>query len=376
MRVGSESQLLAPLLEYVVRIGSNTLDLAAAPGWLAMRAAGVGAGDLKALAVAHGISWAVWLALVWLAFRVTRGSRTRHEPEADSTAVSRRTFLARGVGAMGAGVVGVPGAMATATEPWGLRLTRQRVAIADLPHGLDGLRIGFLADTHLGRFVPSSHIARAIEMLGELKPDVFILGGDYVKDDPRFLAPAARMFRPIVDSGRPVLAVLGNHDYYAGAPGCLDALRAVGVTTLVNQRVYITDDRALAMSSPGGPCLCIAGVDDLLEGVPDFGAALDGVAEETARIVVSHNPDLAESRDALSRRIDLMLSGHTHGGQVRLPLIGAPIVPSRYGQKYAQGLVRGPGFPVLVTTGVGMSLAPLRWGVPAEVVELTLVRGD
>jgi predicted MPP superfamily phosphohydrolase len=101
------------------------------------------------------------------------------------------------------------------------------------------------------------------------------------------------------------------------------------------------------------------------------------VRPETPRLVIAHEPDTAEIgplRDADAPRIDLMLSGHTHGGQVRLPLVGAPIVPSRYGQKYAGGLVEGPRFPVLVSRGIGMSILPIRFAVAPEIVEVTLTR--
>jgi predicted MPP superfamily phosphohydrolase len=91
--------------------------------------------------------------------------------------------------------------------------------------------------------------------------------------------------------------------------------------------------------------------------------------------LLSHNPDVAEDPILLASRlrVDLMISGHTHGGQVRLPLLGTPIVPSRFGSRYAGGFVKGPAFPVIISRGIGMSLLPVRWNVAPEIVEIELV---
>jgi predicted MPP superfamily phosphohydrolase len=91
------------------------------------------------------------------------------------------------------------------------------------------------------------------------------------------------------------------------------------------------------------------------------------------RLLLAHEPDTAELPQ-LNHRVDLMLAGHTHGGQVKLPLLGTPVVPSAFGSKYAGGLVQGPAYPVLVSRGIGTSIVPVRWGVPPEVVVITLTR--
>src|SRR6185436_5967083 len=115
-----------------------------------------------------------------------------------------------------------------------------------------------------------------------------------------------------------------------------------------------------------GRTLCIGGLGDLLTDFVSMNLALEGVDPAIPRVVLAHNPDTAESRQCVGipglppHRVDLMLSGHTHGGQVKLPLIGSPAIPSRFGQKYAGGLVQGPSFPVIVSRGIGMSLFPVR----------------
>ena len=119
--------------------------------------------------------------------------------------------------------------------------------------------------------------------------------------------------------------------------------------------------------------LSIGGVGDLWEDAVDFERALGGCPTGTPRLLLSHNPDVAEQLPA-GADVDLMLSGHTHGGQVRLPLFGSPFVPSRFGDKYAGGLVRGPRCRVLVSRGVGATVLPMRFGVRPEIVLLTLHR--
>ncbi len=274
----------------------------------------------------------------------------------------------------GLGVAGV--VYGAGFEPVSLSVRRYRVRCMHLEPAFDGFRIALLTDTHLGRRVSSSHIRDAVRAALDLAPNVFVLGGDYVDHTPGNIEPSIELFRPLVATGRPVLGVLGNHDYYADAPRTRTAMKDRGVIALVNGRRFVAADGRLFAEVPDGPALCIAGIDDLWEGAPDISAALHGVPDACPRVLISHNPDVAEQCDAATPRVDLMLSGHTHGGQVSLPIIGPPIVPSRYGAKYARGLVAGPRFPVVVSAGIGTAIAPIRMGVPPEVVEITLTRAS
>jgi predicted MPP superfamily phosphohydrolase len=313
--------------------------------------------------------------------------------------LSRRRFLVDGAGlatgALGVGLLG----KATLGDPWSLEVRRYRVPIAGLPAGLEGLRLVQLSDTHLGPRVPDWFVRRAVEVALSLKPDLFVLTGDYIHDGMQHIAPAAALFRPLVQTGRPVVGVLGNHDWYGNGGLSTSTLRDMGVRMVDNRRV-ILDEGTRAIRGDGGSSagLCVAGFGDLLEHHINVDTALGGVADDMPRVVLSHNPDVAEAVHAgvpfhaftkyrgtrpriadSSRgraRIDLMLSGHTHGGQVALPGYGPIIVPSRYGKKYAGGVVPGPGYPVVVSRGVGMSILPVRFFVPPEVVEVTLVRAS
>ena len=134
----------------------------------------------------------------------------------------------------------------------------------------------------------------------------------------------------------------------------------------------LTPERRLVPAADAG--LAVAGVGDLWEDRQDYQRALGGLPGSMPRLLLSHNPDLAEQAEFIRSglRVDLMLSGHTHGGQVRLPGLGAPISSSRFGQKYSQGLVEGPVCRVFVCRGIGVSAFPLRLGVPPEIAVLEL----
>lgn len=253
---------------------------------------------------------------------------------------------------------------------WDLVTREYAARIPDLPRELSGMRVAHLSDLHLGRMVPASFISRAVEAARRLEPDLVALTGDYVDSGTGFIGEAARVLSGLCRGGVPVAAVLGNHDWYACGSTVRRALEDAGIAVIDNDRVFLdATTRRLEDSPRSRGALCVAGLGDLLEDRIDPARALGGVPERMARLVLAHNPDCAETGAVRNGpRIDLMLAGHTHGGQIRLPLIGTPVTMSRHGSKYAGGLVRGPACPVLVSRGVGMTLMPVRWGVPPEVV--------
>ena len=193
-----------------------------------------------------------------------------------------------------------------------------------------------------------------------LAPDLILLGGDYSHREGRFIAPCFELLAAL-SAPLGVYGVLGNHDYMHGVAETRAAMKRAGVVELTNRAVPVTLN---------GETLHLAGVDDLWRGQPDVAAALRGVTMSDACVMLSHNPDVAETmRD---RRVGLMLSGHTHGGQVAVPGYGAPLVPSRYGRKYAHGLVEAPATRVYVSAGTGMSVLPVRVGCRPEITRITL----
>jgi predicted MPP superfamily phosphohydrolase len=158
-----------------------------------------------------------------------------------------------------------------------------------------------------------------------------------------------------------VISVLGNHDRAFDASRVLQALRTAGIEDL--------EDSSAVRAAPGGP-IWIAGVSDLWTSRHDVSRALRAIPDSAAPVlVITHNPDIFPD---IPGRVLLTLAGHTHGGQVRLPLLGAPIVPSVFGQRYAAGLVVEGGRHLFVSSGIGTSGLPIRLGVPPTIFLLTL----
>lgn len=248
-------------------------------------------------------------------------------------------------------------------EPRWIRVERQDIAITGLGPGWAGATIALLSDTHCGPLVDPSYIERAVQMTNELEPDVVLLLGDYVHRGGQYIDPGIAPFAQF-RSSQGVFAVLGNHDHWDGRDRSLDALRRAGVSALVN--------RSIVLLRNGDP-LAVGGVGDFMEDVQRPDIAFRRVKDCIPRILMSHNPDYAEHLPA-GIRVDLMVSGHTHGGQVRVPGYGAPILPSRYGMKYQQGLVDGPRCPVYVTRGIGTISPPVRFLCRPEITLLQLAR--
>jgi predicted MPP superfamily phosphohydrolase len=371
-----------------------------APGWAIVH---VASGNWLTYSItgalcASGAGWALWLVVVFAIARVRHAigdSQRKRRAEGEPCDRSRRAMMVDGVLALGAATGAGTLADAAWREPWRLRVRRYRLPIADLPASLEGVRFAQVCDTHLGPHIPESFVREALALALSLKPDAFLLVGDYIHDGIQHIEPAATLFAPIVATGKPVLGVLGNHDWYASGERSRRALDRVGVRMIDHTRVYLDAGTRQISDSPVEG-VCIAGFGDLLEDHIDVDRALGGVPHETPRLVLSHNPDAAEivgggapwrslarfrNKQSIvldssrgTTRIDAMLSGHTHGGQIAIPGFGPFITSSRFGVKYEGGVVQGPRFPVVVSRGVGMSILPVRFCVPPEIVELTLTR--
>jgi len=272
--------------------------------------------------------------------------------------MTRRNFLKSTTLAALGGALGVA---YTLIEAKWLGVNPVTLTVPNLPAAFKGKTVAFLADLHHGPYVPLSYVRHAVDMANGLKPDLILLGGDYPHRGVQYVAPCihelSRLRAPLG-----VYAVLGNHDHYdGGQPHVSAALREACIPELTNRGLWIEAD---------GARLWVCGVDDYWRGTQDLPAALGQATTGDAVILVSHNPDYVE--EILDPRVGLVLSGHTHGGQVDLPIIGPPVVPSIYGQKYAHGLVRGPVTQVFVTRGIGTITPPVRLFCRPEVVLATL----
>lgn len=253
-------------------------------------------------------------------------------------------------------------------EPASLRVQEYRVAPGAWPTDCSGLRIAVLADLHTGSpFNGLDKLDRVIELTQAAKPDLILLTGDYVIQGVlggRFVSPeeaAASLQRLRAPMG--VWAVLGNHDAWLDAPRVRRAFEARGIPVL--------EDRSVPIQA--GACrLRLAGISDFWEGRHDVPTALAEVAEGDTVVAATHNPDVFPE---VPSRVSLTIAGHTHGGQVRLPFLGPPIVPSRYGQRYASGHIVESGRHLFVSPGIGTSILPVRFLVPPEI-SLLVVSGS
>lgn len=296
--------------------------------------------------------------------------RRRFVPPKSNPDSSRRDFLTTGLKLAGGGLTaGV--AYALVAEPRWFGVSHHIVRVPDLPPELDGVRAVQLTDIHHGPWLSIDHVRSVIQTTNELDADLVLLTGDYVSESKVYVAPVVAEFaalRPKIGT----LAIMGNHDWWEGGRhGVVQReFKQAGIPLIDNDRRILTLDRKLVARAASG--LCIAGVGDLWTHHQDYKRALGGLPGDMPRVLLSHNPDVAEEPE-LARcgcRVDVQLSGHTHGGQIWVPGMGTPVVPSKYGQKYAQGWVDGPVSRVFVCRGVGMSVLPLRCGVRPEIAVL------
>ena len=240
-----------------------------------------------------------------------------------------------------------------------VRIDRQSLPLARLPKAFDGTTLAFLADIHHGPFTNLDYVAAVVRTTLALRPDLIVLGGDYSLKDGKYIRPCFDVLSAL-KAPLGVFAVLGNHDYWHGVTETRGAMTAAGAIELTNAGVWVRR---------GSERFRLAGVDDLWTGRVDAAAALGDATRDDACLLISHNPDLAEElRDP---RVGLVLSGHTHGGQVVFPG-GAPFVPSAYGQKYLRGLVQAPETLVYVSRGLGTSGIPVRIASRPEINLITL----
>jgi len=272
--------------------------------------------------------------------------------------------MTRGLLAVGTCVVVALGLWAFYIEPASLRLIEVPI---NLPGPSTGsFRIAILTDLHVGSpFNRIEKLREVVKLTNAARPDVVCLLGDLVIQDVvggRFVPPediAAELKGLRTRVG--VVAVLGNHDSWFDHDRVRDAL--------TQNEVLVLEETAAKLDTRAGP-VWLAGISDLWTGRHDISTALAGVShDDTPVILMTHNPDVFP---LVPTRVALTLAGHTHGGQVRLPFLGRPIVPSQFGQRFAAGLVIEGGRHLFVATGVGTSILPVRFGVPPAVTILTV----
>jgi uncharacterized protein len=269
--------------------------------------------------------------------------------------ISRRHFLA-GLGAAGAAI----GADAFGFEAHHVLLSRHDVLVPRLAPGLDGLRLAQVTDVHL----PGNQLAAraALAHLHRERPDIVILNGD-MTESGQALSQVAE-FAAAARGRLATAAVLGNWEYRAGVVGKAagDLYRRVGVELLVNRSITV---------DVGGARLTLVGLDDILMGRPDLAKARQDVATGSAEIWIFHEPAFASAAPAgVSAQPIVLLSGHTHGGQIRIPLL-PPVKPEGAG-RFLEGWYHDTFAPLYVSRGVGTTGIPARFRCPAELPIFTL----
>lgn len=248
-------------------------------------------------------------------------------------------------------------------EPSWLELAQVEISLPGLPAGFDGVRVAHLTDLHRGAMVPLSTIEAAFELALAQQPDLILLTGDYVTGDADYAAELVPLLRGL-SAPLGVFAVLGNNDHWTDSLEVARQIRSGGVSLLMNTGAQLMR---------GGSALWLAGVDDVWIGRADLGSALTGASGEAPALLLAHEPDFADTVAASpeGERVLLQLSGHTHGGQVRLPGGGAPYLPY-LGRKYPYGLYRVGAMQLYVCRGVGLSWPGVRVNCRPEVALLTL----
>lgn len=240
-----------------------------------------------------------------------------------------------------------------------LELTRPTIHVRGLPQDLEGFRIALLTDMHAGRMTPLSVIRRAVDRTLEEQPHLIALTGDFADrathDITRALRALEGLWAPMG-----VYAVPGNHDHVFGG------IRVWRREIAAHPCIQDLTNRSVLLEV-GEARLCIAGVDDLEEGAPWMDLPPAGQRDLT--ILLAHNPDHGERTRRAIDEVDLVLSGHTHAGQIRVPRVGAL---KRKSEIYDEGLLRRPWTQVYTSRGIGTTFLPFRLGARPEVALLTL----
>jgi uncharacterized protein len=277
--------------------------------------------------------------------------------------INRRKFI-KTVTAAGVAAIAVD---STLIEPNRPRLIRKEIALRRWPSRLDGFTIALLSDFHYDPYFSVHPIRSAVEVVNGLQPDLIALTGDFVSvplvgsylKGAADAEPCAQLLGKL-RAPHGVWSVLGNHDVFSDAARVTDALHAVRIPMLSNKSVAIEKD---------GARFWLGGVDDVLGGRADVTRTLRGIPSEEAVVLMAHEPDYADY--VAGYPVDLQLSGHTHGGQVRFPFMRPLYLPA-LAKKYVQGLFKIRDLTLYTNAGIGTVEVPVRWNCPPEITFITV----
>ena len=293
--------------------------------------------------------------------------RERAREDRDSTAIHQRAKRRRGI--LKAGVrllllafLGVIG-YSTLVEPRLIKVTEHEVSISGLPWAFDGLKIVQLSDLHVDIWTTPKHVRSIVRRVNAMRPDLVVLTGDYVSRTEANIGPAGDALAGL-KSKYGAYAVLGNHDYWTDAERMAHALRKSGIDVLFDEKREIRIGR---------DSICLAGFDDEWEGNPDYEKALEGMSSNDICIAIAHNPDAVLSLGG--RPVNLLLTGHTHGGLINIPRVGPPLSTIKLGPKYSSGMFRFGNMRMYVCRGIGTGTGyHIRFRCPPEISVFILRR--
>jgi len=274
---------------------------------------------------------------------------------------SRRQFLHGLVATPLVAVAGVS-AYARLVEPYNYWISETDIFIRDLPERFENFRITQLTDVHHSRILGLGEVRRVVSLAQQTKPDMFVLTGDYTTTYRRFIEPCAEALASL-SAPEGVWAVLGNHDHYTDPELTTRALERRHIAVLNNAHTVV---------QRGPDSLQLSGIDDWSWNATDWPRAFDGLKPATPTILLSHQPTVLDLEQ--TQNVALILSGHTHGGQVKLPFVGAPVRYATNDLKYARGLFRRGATQLYVSSGTGVIGLPVRFGVRPEIAVLRLKR--
>lgn len=295
-----------------------------------------------------------------MVLRVCSRWRAQQPPEpAGPSQVTRRDFLRWTFGAAAISPLGVL-TYGAAIGKERHEIVEQTLTLPNLSPSLQGLRLVQLTDIHVGNFLKQDRLEEYVRVVNELAPDLVALTGDFIGSSPQFIRPCAQALGKL-RARQGVFACLGNHDHWVGAQTISAALEAAGVEVLRNA------GRTLLIR---GVPINVAGVDDPWRGIADFDQALAGLHPAAPTLLLCHQPDLF--RAAARRGVALMLSGHYHGGQIKLAFPGFNLSPAHLISQFVEGLYRSGQSQLYVSRGIGVTGPPIRLNARPEITLLHL----
>ncbi len=279
----------------------------------------------------------------------------------NNTQATKKTFLKGAIWGSTLALISMGGGVyyAGTIEPRWVERVKLTLAIPGLPAAFDGITIAHITDLHFGAYVPAHYLREVLNSVSSARPDCIVVTGDFVHRTAR-LTPDIADTLSLLDAKEGVYGVLGNHDHWFGACRVERFLANAGIKILRNESVPL---------KRGDSRIWLLGLDDAYEGADDLDRTMAAVPEEETKILLAHEPDVAD--ETMKRKIALQLSGHSHGGQVRIPGIGPLVLPAM-GRKYPAGLYQvGNGF-LYTNRGLGVIFPPVRFNCRPEMTFITL----